>query len=184
MGWFGYLSKVIPNYLHLFLFGSFLQLRGISLIFCIHPSFVFPREKEIHSDTDSSWNFKSVAQGSQIQINKILSRFAPESFVSDSYSWFSEQKARSRLSGCSSFDWQSYIYISWKRLLQGLWKKVMATEMILNDLAGRLAPQVKYLNWYPEASSRYMLGMAVCDAKGKTQNPNILSSVSSHPSLI
>lgn len=109
VGWFGFLGKVMPNSPHLFLFGNFLQLRGISLIFYIHPSFVFPREKEIHSDTDSSSNFKPVAWGSQIQINKILSCFASEAFVSESFSWFSEQKARSKLSGRSSLDWQSYI---------------------------------------------------------------------------
>lgn len=60
----------------------------------------------------------------------------------------------------------------------------MATEMILNYFAGRLTPQVKYLNWYAKTSSRYMPGMAVCDAKGKTQNSEIHSSVPSRPSLI
>lgn len=54
----------------------------------------------------------------------------------------------------------------------------MASEMILNYFAGRLTPQIKYLNWYPKTSSRYMPGMAVV-LRGKCK---ILTfSVLSHP---
>lgn len=173
----------MPISLHLFLFGSFLP-RGISLIFYIQrPLLSQGRRKytvtQIHHEILNQYlgaHKSRLTKSSLALLQKLLrvNRTAGSLSKRQEANWADA----AQLIGNHIF--KSLGNASCK----GLWKKVLATEMILNHFAGRLTPQVKYLNRYPKTSSRDTPGMAVCDAKGKTQNPNVQSSVSSHSSPI